>query len=343
MTAARRPLTVTEPVTALLIRTPNNCDVVLPSEPIVYLSQGLLEALVLSTYLFDPRRRRPVIVVTPTRHGQLRIDPDLLASQAWKHTDVVCVGDHETALALCASLPSWLTVHNGHARLYAPGADVADEGRRHPTFKHSEHGRLPDRIVETAARAARERHHDPAVALETERRNHAATRQELSNARQEISTLRSAADNEHTGRAVYSDPGVQFEHDLYTAWLHAVPETDRDTWDLTRDYTLGPGFLDSVGELQIVSRERIMRACVDVITGRYAEIPGREAKLLLDGGFSTTAKGRPAIVRETDGAKAWRCAVQTRGAAAARLMWWEIPGGGAELSRVAEHDDARII
>jgi hypothetical protein len=333
-----------EPVTTLLTRMPNGLDVSLPDEPVAYWASGLVEALVLSSYVFDVRRRRPVIVVTPARHGRHRVDPDVLATAVWRDADVVGITDHETVQAVCAALPTWLAVHDGGVRLYAPGADIADDSHRHPGFRYEQApGRTLDKVAHAAKRAARARHLDPAVALDAERKAHNLTRQDLSLARQEISGYKTALDNDgNDGRAVFSDREVQFEHDLYLAWLSAVPETDRDTWDLSRDYTFGPGFLDSVEQNQMVSRQRIARACVDVITRRYPEIPGREAKLLLDG-TATTGKGRPPLVRTEDRAKAWRCAVQTRGAGAVRLMWWELPDGSAELSRVAEHDDARII
>lgn len=343
MTAARFIRTTTEPVSTLLTRMPSGLDAVLPTDPVSYWANGLLEALVLSSYVFDVRRRRPVIVVTPTRHGRYRIDPEELTTAVWHDADVVAVADHETVLAICSALPTWLAVHDGSIRLYAPGADIADDRRRHPWFRYEQvQGKTLAAVAQAAERAARQRHFDPTVALEAERKAHEATRQDLSLARQVISSHHKAtADGETDGRAVFSDREVQFEHDLYLAWLSSIPETDRDTWDLSRNYSLGAGFLDSVDAIQTISRQRIVRACVDVITGRYPEIPGREAKRLLDGGLLKSGKGQPPVVRE-DGAKAWRCAVQTRGAAAVRLMWWELPDGGAELSRAAEHDDCRI-
>lgn len=343
MTAARLQTQATAPVSALLTRLPTGLDALLPTDPITYWADGLLEATVLASHIFDIRRRRPLVVTTPNRFGRYSTDPDTLAAALWSTADVVAISNHETVLATCASLPTWLAVHDGGTRLYAPGADIADDSHRHPLFPYD---RNPSKILERAASSARHiarhRHHDPAVALETERQAHEVTRQDLGRVRVELSSLRSTMDKEGDDRAVFSDPAIQFEHELHLAWLHAVPESDRDTWDLSRDFVLGPHFLDSVEQIQTISRHRIIRACVDVITGRYPEIPGREAKLLLDG-TPTTGKGRPAIVRTTDKAKAWRCAVQARGAGAVRLMWWELPDGSAELSRVAEHDDARIL
>ena len=181
---------------------------------------------------------------------------------------------------------------------------------------------------------------DPADALAREIKAHQATKNQLQQARNDLAAERAKDTAEPATAVVFSDREEQFEHELWLSWLHTTPECDRDDWPL-RPYQLGPEFLDSLDALEAISRPRLIRTCVDVVTGRYAEINGRQAKRLHDG-TPTSGRGAPDLVRHSDGAIAWRCAVQTKGVGA-RMLWWELPGHEPELARLAGHNDFRIV
>lgn len=111
---------------------------------------------------------------------------------------------------------------------------------------------------------------------------------------------------------------------------------DRSRYPL-RSVRLGQEFLTRVQQLDGVSSDKIIDVCADVAAGRVHEIPGRETHRL-----KTGEGGAPARVRQSDGAGAWRCALQVGTPAARRLHWWELPTGGVELASVGSHDDFTI-
>src|SRR5439155_42297 len=47
-------------------------------------------------------------------------------------------------------------------------------------------------------------------------------------------------------------------------------------------------------------------------------------------------------VRDLEGAKAWRCAIQLNSPSARRLHWWALDGGAVEFASAAVHDDMSI-
>jgi hypothetical protein len=138
-------------------------------------------------------------------------------------------------------------------------------------------------------------------------------------------------------RPVFADPVVQFAHDLWLAWLKNTEEGDRKKWPLRR-WDLSEQFLDSIAAQQIVDYDRAVKACVDVVTGRHAEINSRQPHRLRASGGKAGSDYR---VRPEDGAAAWRCWIN-QGPSAARLMWWERCDDVVELSLVCIHDDVRI-
>ena len=128
-----------------------------------------------------------------------------------------------------------------------------------------------------------------------------------------------------------------------TAFLAAVrveyarrfEEADRQQYPLAR-MRVGGSFLDSARALEGVDVAKVVEVCARVAAGRAHEIQGRAVHELTDG------VGGRAIVRTSDGAKAWRCALQVGSPSARRLHWWAIPqpdGQVVEFARVAVHDD----
>jgi hypothetical protein len=329
----------TAPVGALVALMSTGFDRALPDTPTLYTADGELDALHLSSVVFDARRARPLLVAT--RGGNHRAPADLaeLAATLWPTADVVDVRNHEVAQAFCARVPSWLAAYGGQVRLYLPGTDLSDDGKHHPLITREPQGCYEKKIASTVTgRTRQHRRTDPARKLADIQAAHERTKSDLARARDEIARLKDAAADLDDDDPVFSDPEAQFDHELYQAWLRTTPEPDRDEWGL-RGYTLGPDFLDSLDRLE-VARRRVLRACVDVITGRYPHITGRDAKRF-KGTVATSGAGKPNLVRDSDGAAAWRCSIQMSGLAA-RLMWWERPNGEPELSCIAEHNDFRI-
>lgn len=136
------------------------------------------------------------------------------------------------------------------------------------------------------------------------------------------------------GYGVYTDPTRQFDHELHLAWLNTIPEADRESTAALRPYTLGPDFLDSLTDLDGFGRDRVIVACLDVLTGRVWESNSRKARQMRESG----AGNAPQRIR-ADGAAAWRCNLQHKAASARRLMWWEKTDGTVELAKAAIHDD----
>lgn len=332
------PALATAPVGALLPLMSTGFDRPLPEAPTLYTADGELDAIQLPSVIFDIRRSRPLLVATRCGH---RPPADLtdLAATLWPTADVVDVRTHETAQAFCAHVPSWLGAYGGQVRLYLPGTDIADERNQHPFITREPQGSYEKKIASfVTTRARQHRRSDPALKLSDAIAAHNRTKTDLARAREDIARLKECAVEPDDDDPVYSDPVVQFEHELELAWLRTTPEHDRDEWGL-RSYTLGSEFLGSLDAIE-VPRARVLRACVDVVTGRYPHIDGRNAKRFKD----TTANsggGKPVLVRASDGATAWRCSIQMSGIAA-RLMWWERRNGHPELSRVADHNDYRI-
>lgn len=328
----------TAPVGALIPTMSNGVDQPLPATPVLYTAENELDALHLSSTVFDVRRARPLLVVTRNAANRVVADLPELATALWCTADVVDVRNHAVTQYFCAALPSWLGVYGGYVRLYLPGTDIADDRKQHPLIKR-EQGSFEKKIITNVTNYARSyRRSDPARTLADTQATLERTREQLTRARDEITRLKDAAADLDDDDPVYSDPVVQFEHELNLMYLKTTPEHDRDEWEL-RSYTLGPGFLDSLDALE-VPRARVLRACVDVVTGRYPYISGREAKRFR-GIIASNANGKPNLVRPSDGAAAWRCSIGM-GGIAPRLMWWECPNSRPELSRIAEHNDFRI-
>jgi hypothetical protein len=125
-------------------------------------------------------------------------------------------------------------------------------------------------------------------------------------------------------------------HEIYLAWVERIHASERTVWPL-RDYAVGPEFAASLETLDEAQFAKAMRACVDAVTGRIKDVAGRDLHRLRtgDGGDD------PYRMRQSDHAVCWRAAIEQNVASARRLHYWELPGGGIELSRIVQHDDTR--
>ncbi|MCH9682373.1 MAG: S1 RNA-binding domain-containing protein [Deltaproteobacteria bacterium] len=116
-------------------------------------------------------------------------------------------------------------------------------------------------------------------------------------------------------------------------------EDDRKRYPLQR-MKVGREFLNRVRDLDGIDVDKILEVAAQVASARCHEIPGRAVHELHAG-----EGGTPTRARTSDGARAWRCALQIGTPSARRLHWWSIPGAdGAtiEFASVAVHDDFGI-
>jgi len=132
------------------------------------------------------------------------------------------------------------------------------------------------------------------------------------------------------GLGVYADPVQQLRHEIWTGWLHALTEHDRDRYPLA-GYTLGPDLLPSVQALNDADRARAVQALTDTACGLVWDLPSRNP-------HRQKPPAAEPVVR-ADGATAWRCYIQQNTPSARRLVWWRYPDGRIEFAKIALHDD----
>jgi predicted RNA-binding protein with RPS1 domain len=126
-----------------------------------------------------------------------------------------------------------------------------------------------------------------------------------------------------------------FRHALVRVYEALYTASDRALYPL-QPFKVGRKFTAAVRELEIPV-EKVIEVCAHVVAGRHDAVPG---KLIHPLRASDTG---PQRVRESDGAKAWRCALQIESPSARRLHWWVLPSGkGIELASVGVHDDMTI-
>ncbi|MBE1874716.1 hypothetical protein [Myceligenerans pegani] len=140
-------------------------------------------------------------------------------------------------------------------------------------------------------------------------------------------------DVEVTTERYFSDPAEQFRFEVTQTWAQIVPAGEKDRWPL-EEYVLGPRFLESLETVEGISRDKVLRTVVHVVTGRAPEMNGLQVHPLRSG----LGGDDPQRVRD-DGAACWRVSLQVNTPSARRMHYWRLPGGGYELSRVVLHDD----
>ncbi|WP_307871158.1 hypothetical protein [Micromonospora sp. C72] len=132
---------------------------------------------------------------------------------------------------------------------------------------------------------------------------------------------------------LFLDPEDQFRYEVTCEWAQRVPAAEKAAKPLAT-YVVAPGFLDSIEQVEGVSRAKVVAVVVEVLTGQVQHIAGRDVHQLRSG-----SAGSP-YVRRADGATCWRVALQRESAAARRLHYWRTQDG-YEFSRVVLHDDYR--
>jgi hypothetical protein len=132
------------------------------------------------------------------------------------------------------------------------------------------------------------------------------------------------------------DENARLRDEIHAAWDRATTPDDRRRYPW-REPVIGVDFVDSLDRIRGVSRDRVVRVSAEVVCGRAPDVPGLEVHPLRE----SQAGDAPQRVRD-DGAKAYRASLQTNAPAARRLHYWELPGGGVELSKIVYHDDFTI-
>ena len=132
---------------------------------------------------------------------------------------------------------------------------------------------------------------------------------------------------------LFADASEEFRHHVYLAWTKRIPAADKSQHGLPA-YELGPGFLESVKQLEGIKASKIHDVVVEVLTGLVKDIEGRELHRLR----TADSGGAPPLTRE-DGALAWRASLQIGAPSARRLHYWQLPDGTIELAKVCVHDD----
>ncbi len=137
-----------------------------------------------------------------------------------------------------------------------------------------------------------------------------------------------------------SDPVEAFISAVQQAWRRQIctSRSDRQSYPLL-PFRLHENFLKAVDDLEGVTYDKIVRVCAEVACDRARDLDSRQVHpLRKDAGHPDQRE------RMSDGAKAWRCALQQVTSSARRLHWWHIPRPAGEqdiieFAHVGVHDD----
>lgn len=187
-----------------------------------------------------------------------------------------------------------------------------------------------DRLRDESAGLSTELHRERGVRRERDSMI-AGLRQELREARAarpepEVAGLR-------TDQSEWPDGESWLRHEVTGTWATRTTASEKRKYPL-KEYVVGPRFLGSVNAFGDAYIDKVLRALVDVLTGRAAEVPGRDLHRLREG-----QGGNDPHVSRSDGATCWRVSLEQNTASARRLHYWQLPSGRIELSRVVLHDD----
>lgn len=132
----------------------------------------------------------------------------------------------------------------------------------------------------------------------------------------------------------FADKERGFRFAVTAAWASRTPVAEQVDRPL-EDFRIGPEFLDSLERIEGISRTKVADVVFEIVTGRVADLPGRDLHQLREG----SSGNAPYVRRASDGAACWRAALQVHTPAARRIHYWVLPGGLVELSRVCLHDE----
>lgn len=138
---------------------------------------------------------------------------------------------------------------------------------------------------------------------------------------------------EHDGE-LFADREQQFRFDVYLSWARRIPAPEKGVLPLG-DFEVGPNFFATWDDVAGIDRSKVVDYAMDILTGRAAQLAGRELHALRTG----PGAGDQPVVR--DRATCWRVNLQTKTPQARRLHYWQRSDGTVELSSVRLHDDFR--
>ncbi len=105
-----------------------------------------------------------------------------------------------------------------------------------------------------------------------------------------------------------------------------------------REFRLGRAFLGTVEQIGAEFHSKIIKACADMVINSPDTLRRRDHHTLRDGAGANNSQR----IRSTDGARAWRCAIEQGRAGARRIHYWAMSSTEIELAAVVVHDDFSI-
>jgi hypothetical protein len=189
---------------------------------------------------------------------------------------------------------------------------------------------LRQEMAQLVSRLQRLEHERDRAVGEVERK-----RTETRDLRKKLQRSRSVARGEASSEERFIDAESAFRHDVYLAWVEAIPAAEKAQRPLPDDWTLGPDFLPSLASVDGVARSKVAEVVVHVLTGLADSMPGRDMHRLRMG-----PGGDDPWVERHPGEYCWRVALQQHTPSARRLHFWR-RGTKVQLSRVALHDEMR--
>jgi hypothetical protein len=105
-----------------------------------------------------------------------------------------------------------------------------------------------------------------------------------------------------------------------------------------RKFLIGKRFMSKIETVGQGNRNKIIKACADVVMNAPGLLSRRDDHSLRSG----PGANDPEIQREQDGARARRCAIEQGVASARRVHYWVSPNGVIEFASVNVHDDFAI-
>lgn len=189
---------------------------------------------------------------------------------------------------------------------------------------------LRHEMAQLVSRLQRLEHERDRAVGEVERK-----RTETRDLRKKLQRSRPASRSDSGSEGRFVDGESAFRHDVYLAWVEAIPAAEKAQRPLPDDWTLGPDFLASLMSVDGVARSKVAEVVVHVLTGLADSMPGRDMHRLRMG-----PGGDDPWVERHPGEYCWRVALQQHTPSARRLHFWR-RGTQVQLSRVALHDEMR--
>lgn len=154
-------------------------------------------------------------------------------------------------------------------------------------------------------------------------------RDQLRDMRMQVKKLKNQ--NRHSSDQASAEAITSFESEVADFWVKNLKQPGRPLMS----FSLGPKFEKSVEALELAAREQIVRAVAYLVCGM--------GESLSDHPLRTGSGGNdPQRVRESDGARAYRCAIKRDSPGAPRLHYWRTGEGHTELSLAVVHENYAI-